>query len=108
MQVYTVKIQNLIQLTGFKVTSTECFFSHHSLFLLITFKQHVVQHDATTKVICTPGTSYLQYVGDNTDHDIATLDGNNTNHGFGSIASASGKFRNLNTRLTPLLREKKQ
>ena len=50
----------------------------------------------------------MQYVGDNTDHDTATIDGNNTHHGLGSIAIANGKFSNFDTRRTPLPRDKKQ
>ena len=37
-------------------------------------------------------TSFLQFVSDNTDHDIATLDGENVHHGPGSIAVANGCF----------------
>ena len=50
----------------------------------------------------------MQYVGDNTNHDIAAIDGKNTHHGFGSIAVANGKFSNFDTRQTPLPRDKKQ
>ena len=64
----------LDKLTGFKITSTEGFFSDHSSFQLIRFKKNVVQPDASTEVICPPGTTYLQYVGDNIDHDIGTID----------------------------------
>ena len=85
----------------------ERIFSYHFSFQLIRFKQNVVQHDITTEVICPPGTTYLQYVGDNTDHDTATIDGKNTHHGLGSIAIANGKFSNFDTRRTPLLRDKK-
>ena len=62
----------------------------------------------TTEVICPPGKTYLQYVGDNTDHDTATIDGKNTHHSLGSIAIANGKFSNFDTRRTPLPRDKKQ
>ena len=48
----------------------------------------------------------MQYVGDNTDHDIATTNDENTHQGLGSIAIAGGKFSNLDTRQTPLPREK--
>ena len=50
----------------------------------------------------------MQYVGDNTDHDTATIDGKNTHHGLGSIAIANGKFSNFDTRRNPLPRDKKQ
>ena len=78
MQVYTAEVWNWIQLNGFKTTSTEGFFFHHSFFQLIRFKRNVVQHAATTEVICPPGTTYLQYVGDNSHHDVATIDGKTT------------------------------
>ena len=84
------------------------FFPYHFSFQLIRFKQNVVQHDITTEVICPPGTTYLQYVEDNTDHDTVTIDGKNTHHGLGSIAIANGKFSNFDTRRTPLPRDKKQ
>ena len=58
--------------------------------------------------MCPPGTTYLQYVGDNTDHDTATIEDKNTHHGLGSIAIANGKFSNFDTRRTPLPRDKKQ
>ena len=32
------------------------------------------------------------FVGDNTDHGLATLDGKNTHHGLGCIAKANGTF----------------
>ena len=83
-------------------------FSLSFSFQLIRFKQNIVQHDITTEVICPPGTTYLQYVGDNTDHDTATTDDKNTHHGLGSIAIAKGKFSNFDTRRTPLPRDKKQ
>ena len=50
----------------------------------------------------------MQYVGDNTDHDTATIDDKNTHHGLGSIAIANGKFSNFDTRRNPLPRDKKQ
>ena len=50
----------------------------------------------------------MQYVGDNTDHNTATIDGKNTHHGFGSTAKVNGKFSNFDTRPTPLPRDKKQ
>ena len=50
----------------------------------------------------------MQYVGDNTNHDITAIDGKNTHHGFGNIAVANGKFSNFDTRQTPLPRDEKQ
>ena len=84
------------------------FFPYHFSFQLIRSKQNVVQHDIATEVIFHPGTTYLQYVGDNTDHDTATIDGKNTHHGLGSISIANGKFSNFDTIRTPLPRVKKQ
>ena len=52
--------------------------------------------------------TYLQYVGDNTDHDVAIIDGKNTHHSLGNIAMTNRRFSNLNTRKTPLPEEKKQ
>ena len=83
-------------------------FSLSFSFQLIRFKQNIVQHDITTEVICPPGTTYLQYVGDNTDHNTTTIDGTNTHHDFGGIAIANGKFSNYDTRRIPLPRDKKQ
>eukprot|EP00794_Sanderia_malayensis_P002755 gene2755-3185_t len=59
---------------------------------VIRFKQNVVKHDVSEKIICPEGTSFLQFVADNTDHDLATPDGKNTHHGLGSIAIANGNF----------------
>ena len=50
----------------------------------------------------------MQYVGDNTNHDIATIDGKNTHHSLGSIAIVNGKFNNSDKRRTLLPWEEKQ
>lgn len=42
------------------------------------------------EVIYPEGTTFLQFVADNTDHDMATLDGKKTHHGLGSMAIANG------------------
>lgn len=42
---------------------------------MIRFKQNVVKHDSANDVACPQGTTFLQYVGDNTDHNTATIDG---------------------------------
>ena len=52
--------------------------------------------------------TYLQYVGDNTDHDVAIIDGKNTHHSLGNIAMTNWRFSNLNTRKNLLPEEKKQ
>ena len=54
-----------------------------------------MKHDVSEKIIYPEGTSFLQYVADNTDHDLATLDGKKTHHGLGSIAVANGNFANV-------------
>ena len=59
---------------------------------VIRYKQNVVKHDKTDEIICPDGVSFLEFVSDNTDHDLATLDGQNTHHGLGTIAIANGKF----------------
>ena len=64
------------------------------MFQAIRYKQNNVKHDATEEVICPYETTFLQFVGDNTDHDLATVDGKNAHHGLGSIAIANGKFSN--------------
>ena len=63
-------------------------------FKVIRYKQNIVKHDKTDEIICPDGASFLQFVSDNTDHDLATLDGQNTHHGLGTITIASGKFSN--------------
>ena len=45
-----------------------------------------MKHDVSEEVICPKGTTFLSFVADNTDHDMATLDGKKTHHGLGSIA----------------------
>ena len=38
--------------------------------------------------------SFTQYVGDNVDHNLATLDGSNTFHGMGMIAAITPGIKN--------------
>ena len=40
------------------------------MFQVITYKQNIVKHDATEEVICPYETDFLQFVGDNTDHEM--------------------------------------
>ena len=47
---------------------------------------NVVEHDSIDDDLCPEGTAFLQFVGDNTDHDLATIDGKNTHHGLRAIA----------------------
>ena len=49
----------------------------------------MVKHDKTDEIICPDETSFLQFVSDNTGHNLATLDGQNTHHGLGTIATAT-------------------
>lgn len=58
------------------------------------------------EVICPDGTAFLQFVADNTDHDISTIDGKNT-HGLRSIAIANGNFTMQQVRRNRIPREKK-
>ena len=39
-----------------------------------------MKHNLGNYVTCTQGTTFLQYVGDNTDHKTFTIDGKNTHH----------------------------
>ena len=74
---------------------------------VIRYKQNVVKHDSIEDIICPEGTAFLQFVGDNTDHDIATIDGKNTHHGLGSIAIANGNFSDKAMKRAVMPREKK-
>ena len=67
-----------------------------------------MKHDTTERVICPYETTFLQFVGDNTDHDLATVDGKNTHHGLGSIAIPKGKFSNSKFIRQAISRDKKQ
>ena len=67
------------------------------MFQVIRYKQNIVKHDATEEVICPYETTFLQFVGDNTDHDLATVDKKNTHHGFGFIAIANDKLKIFTT-----------
>jgi len=58
--------------------------------------------------MCPEGTSFLQFVSDNTDHDLATLDGKHTHHGLGSLAIANGNFSSLTLPSQRIPREKKE
>lgn len=53
-------------------------------------------------------TSFLQFVSDNTDHDMATLDGKHTHHGLGSIAIANGDFTTETFERQRIPREKRE
>ena len=57
--------------------------------------------------MCPDGTAFLQFVADNTDHDLATIDGKKTHHGLGSIAMANGNFLGVQIERNKIPREKK-
>ena len=66
----------------------------------------MVKHNKTDEVIYPDGASFLQFVSDNTDHDLAILDGQNTHHGLGTIAIANGKFSNCSIQRQKIPRDK--
>ena len=68
----------------------------------------MVKHDDVDEIVHPGDTSLHQYVSDNTDHDMATLDGKNTHHGLGSIAIANGNFSNALDVRKKIPRDKKQ
>ena len=51
-----------------------------------------MKNDANEEVICPYEITFLLFVGDNTDHDLANLDGKNTYYGLGSTAHTNRKF----------------
>ena len=61
---------------------------------LIRYKQNIVQSENVDNVLLSQKGEFIQYVGDNTDHDINTIDGKNTHHGLGSIIISNGSFGN--------------
>ena len=58
--------------------------------------------------MCPEGTSLLQFVSDNTDHDLATLDGKHTHHGLGSLAIVNGNLSSLTLSSEWIPRERKK
>ncbi|XP_066929545.1 uncharacterized protein [Clytia hemisphaerica] len=54
------------------------------------------------------GTSFLQYVSDNSDVDLATLDGKHTHHGLGSLAIANGNFTDKKLPTNRIPRDKRK
>ena len=53
--------------------------------------QSVVKHDVSEEVICPGDTTFLQFVADSSDHDVAALDGGGTHRGLGSIVVPGGE-----------------
>ena len=52
--------------------------------------------------------TFLQFVGDHTDHNINTIDDKNMHHGFGSILVAQGNFSSESKKRKAVPRNKKQ
>lgn len=73
------------------------------MFHVIGYKQNIVKYDVTDQMICSYETTFLQYVRDNTDQDLATV-----HHGLGSIAIVNSKFSKLKLIRQALPRDKKQ
>ena len=78
------------------------------MFQVIKYKQNILKHDATEEVICPYETTFLQFVGNNTDCDLAIIDGKNLHHSLVSIAIANGKFSNSKFMSWDILHNKKQ
>lgn len=60
------------------------------------FKQNVVHstniEDAILSSHSHSSDSFTQWIGDNVDHNIATLDGKQTFHGMGIVCVTTGQF----------------
>ena len=67
-----------------------------------------MKHDVSEEVICREGTTFLKFVADNTDHDMATLNGKETHHGFGSIAIVNGGHISMTCPTHKIPRDKKE
>ena len=65
-------------------------------------------HDNIDEVIYPDETLCLQFVCDNTDHDMATTDGKNTHHALGSISIAIGSFSDILVTRQRVPRDKKE
>ena len=59
------------------------------------FTTNIDKYDKIDEVIYPDGTLFLQFVFDNTNHDVATTYGKNTHHRLGSIAIANGSFADI-------------
>ena len=51
-------------------------------------KQSVVVNDDSLKAMSLQKPEFTQWIGDNVDHNVSTLDGKNTFHGMGIIAAS--------------------
>ena len=72
------------------------------------FKQNVIKHDKSREIMSPEGTTFMQYVSDNSDVQMSTLDGKNTHHGLGSLAIANGNFTDGNLPSHRIPRDKRQ
>lgn len=55
--------------------------------LVMRFKQNI-----DDEVICPHEAAFLQYIGDNTDRELAMIEEENAHHGLEFIANSNGKF----------------
>ena len=63
------------------------------------YKQSVISNDDSLSATSTKKPDFAQWVTDNIDHNISTLDRKNTFHGMGVIAVSIGKSCNFRTRI---------
>ena len=75
------------------------------LYSFLRFKQNVAEDQSTSQVICAPKTTSLQFVGDNTDHNINT---SGTHQGLGPIVVDNGDFSGESKQKKTVPRNKKQ
>ena len=69
------------------------------------YKQSVLQNEQIEDWIPINASGFIQWSADNVDHNTVTLDGKNTFHGMGIIASATSTGDNLVPHLEPVLRK---
>lgn len=69
------------------------------------FLQSSVMEERNVDAI--PAGSFSQWVADNVDHNIVTIDGHNTFHGMGIIMCTSGEFGNASFLLTEKIKRLK-
>ena len=62
------------------------------------FKQNVIQYENADDIVINQLGTFIQYVGDNTDHDMNTIVGKNTHHGLGSIIVINSAFSSIHVR----------
>ena len=67
------------------------------------YNQSVLQTEQVEEWISTNESGFIQWSADNVDHNTVTLDGKNTFHGMGIIASTTSTGDNLVPHLEPVL-----